>query len=66
MSTKKKATSKAVPTGTTESLFSDAGSRDEYLALVAELLEHDRRYYVDNDPSIADVEYDQKEKALRG
>lgn len=68
MSTKKKATSKAVPTGTgaTESLFSDAGSRDEYLALVAELLEHDRRYYVDNDPSIADVEYDQKKKRLEG
>ena len=75
MSAKKKGASKAA-TGTsasgvakdeakaTASLFGSDGNRDEYLALVAELLEHDRRYYVDNDPSIADFEYDQKKKQL--
>ena len=30
-----------------------------YLALVDELTEHDRRYYVDAAPTISDVEYDQ-------
>ena len=75
MSAKKKGASKAA-TGTSASgvekveakatagLFGSDGNRDEYLALVAELLEHDRRYYVDNDPSIADFEYDQKKKQL--
>lgn len=36
----------------------------EYLRLVAELLDHDRRYYVDNDPSITDHDYDQLRKRL--
>lgn len=35
-----------------------------YLALVHELLEHDRRYYVDNDPSITDHDYDLLRKRL--
>jgi DNA ligase (NAD+) len=39
-------------------------SSAEYQKLVAELLEHDRRYYVDNDPSITDYDYDQLRKAL--
>src|SRR5688572_17568782 len=38
---------------------------DEYLKLAREILEHDRRYYVDNDPSIADVEYDRLFRRLR-
>ena len=33
-------------------------SREEYLALVDELTEHSRRYYVDASPTISDVEYD--------
>lgn len=68
MSAKKKGVTKSGATeasgATTASLFGGEGNRDEYLALVAELLEHDRRYYVDNNPSIADVEYDQKKKRL--
>ncbi len=32
--------------------------REAYLALCQELAEHDRRYYVDAAPTIADVEYD--------
>lgn len=35
-----------------------------YLRRVQELLEHDRRYYVDNDPSITDHDYDQLRKQL--
>ncbi len=68
MSAKKKGATKSgateAPVVTTASLFGGEGNRDEYLALVTELLEHDRRYYVDNNPSIADVEYDQKKKRL--
>ncbi|HNF96373.1 MAG TPA: hypothetical protein PK493_03720, partial [Pseudomonadota bacterium] len=67
MSAKKKGPSKPSPAATVAavgSLFGDEGSREEYLSLVAELLEHDRRYYVDNNPSIADYEYDQKKKRL--
>ncbi len=33
-------------------------TREDYEALARELQEHDRRYYVDNDPTITDVEYD--------
>jgi len=33
-------------------------NRDDYEKLAREILEHDRRYYGDNNPSIADVEYD--------
>jgi DNA ligase (NAD+) len=68
VSAKKKGATKSgateAPVVTTASLFGGEGNRDEYLALVTELLEHDRRYYVDNNPSIADVEYDQKKKRL--
>jgi DNA ligase (NAD+) len=36
----------------------------EYLALVDELNEHDRRYYVDANPTISDVEYDKLHRQL--
>jgi len=36
----------------------------EYAELAAELLEHDRRYYVDSNPSITDFEYDLLRKEL--
>ncbi len=39
--------------------------KDEYLRLVDELTEHDRRYYVDAAPTISDVEYDRLTKRLR-
>ncbi len=42
-----------------------AGSKEEYLALVDELSEHDRRYYVDAAPTISDVEYDKLLVKLR-
>lgn len=38
--------------------------RTEYLALVDDLIEHDRRYYVDAAPTISDVEYDKLGKRL--
>jgi DNA ligase (NAD+) len=41
------------------------GDRDEYLKLVDELTEHDRRYYVEAAPTISDVEYDKLLKRLR-
>jgi len=34
-------------------------------ALCAELLEHQRRYYVENDPTVSDAEYDRLERELR-
>src|SRR3984885_12156043 len=37
----------------------------EYLALVDELTEHDRRYYVEANPTISDVEYDRLSQRLR-
>ncbi len=40
-------------------------SRQEYLDLVAELGEHDRLYYVDANPRIADQEYDRLYRRLR-
>lgn len=40
-------------------------SEQEYLALVDELLEHDRRYYVEANPTISDVEYDGLLRRLR-
>ncbi len=40
-------------------------SRADYLALVDELGEHDRRYYVDAAPTISDVEYDRLLLRLR-
>lgn len=42
-----------------------AGSKEEYLALVEELSEHDRRYYVEAAPTISDYEYDQLLAKLR-
>jgi DNA ligase (NAD+) len=40
-------------------------SKDDYLKLVDELTEHDRRYYVEATPTISDVEYDKLLKKLR-
>jgi DNA ligase (NAD+) len=42
-----------------------AQSREEYLGLVDELTEHDRRYYVEAAPTISDYEYDQQMTRLR-
>ncbi len=39
--------------------------RKAYLALVDELTDHDRRYYVEANPTISDVEYDQLNQRLR-
>jgi DNA ligase (NAD+) len=39
--------------------------RTEYLAIVDELTEHDRRYYVEANPTISDAEYDQLNRTLR-
>jgi DNA ligase (NAD+) len=39
--------------------------RDAYLALVDEITEHDRRYYVEGTPTISDVEYDRLMQRLR-
>ena len=41
------------------------GSKEDYLKLVEELSEHDRRYYVDAAPTISDVEYDKLLVKLR-
>ena len=38
---------------------------EDYLALAGEITEHDRRYYVDDDPVIADAEYDKLLRQLR-
>jgi DNA ligase (NAD+) len=38
--------------------------RAAYETLAREILEHDRRYYVDNAPIVADVEYDRLRKRL--
>src|SRR5262245_49239239 len=42
-----------------------SGDNTEYLKLVDELSEHDRRYYVDAAPTISDVEYDKLLVKLR-
>ncbi len=42
-----------------------ADTQKSYLALVDELAEHDRRYYVDAEPAISDVEYDKLMTKLR-
>ncbi len=39
-------------------------NREQYEALVREIQAHDRRYYVENSPTIADVEYDKLYKQL--
>ncbi|HEY0191250.1 MAG TPA: NAD-dependent DNA ligase LigA [Kofleriaceae bacterium] len=41
-----------------------ADPRTEYLALVDELTEHDRRYYVEANPTISDSEYDALNRTL--
>ncbi len=41
-----------------------ADLRSDYLALVDEIAEHDRRYYVDASPTISDLEYDKLYKKL--
>jgi DNA ligase (NAD+) len=40
-------------------------TRPEYENLAREILDHDKRYYVDADPTIADVEYDRLFQRLR-
>jgi DNA ligase (NAD+) len=40
-------------------------ARTEYLTLVDEMSEHDRRYYVDASPTISDAEYDRLNQRLR-
>jgi DNA ligase (NAD+) len=42
-----------------------SGDRARYAALVRELGEHDRRYYVELAPTISDVEYDRLYRELR-
>lgn len=44
---------------------SGSGEKEEYLALVEELSEHDRRYYVEAAPTISDLEYDRLLVKLR-
>jgi DNA ligase (NAD+) len=39
-------------------------TRDQYAALVDELAEHDRRYHVENTPTISDQEYDRRYRLL--
>lgn len=41
-----------------------ADTQQHYLALVDELTEHDRRYHVEANPTISDVEYDKLAKQL--
>src|SRR5213076_3549886 len=41
-----------------------ADSQERYHQVAREILEHDRRYYVDNDPIISDTEYDRLRKEL--
>jgi DNA ligase (NAD+) len=43
----------------------EATTHDDYLALVVDLTEHDRRYYVDASPTITDQEYDRRLRRLR-
>ncbi len=40
-------------------------TRAEYDKLCSELLDHDRRYYVDNSPSVSDREYDRLFESLK-
>jgi DNA ligase (NAD+) len=42
-----------------------AVTRAAYEELARKIQEHDRRYYVDNDPSVADAEYDKLYKELQ-
>lgn len=38
--------------------------RDEHEKLAAEILEHDRRYYIEDNPTISDADYDELRKRL--
>src|SRR5438128_405558 len=40
-------------------------ARAHYEELARALVEHDRRYYVENDPTVADAEYDRLLRELR-
>ncbi len=40
-------------------------TREQYERLAAEVAEHDRRYYVENDPTVSDREYDELYRRLR-
>lgn len=40
-------------------------SRDDYIALCTELVEHDRQYYVLDHPTISDYSYDMKMRKLQ-
>lgn len=42
----------------------NVSTQAEYAHLIHEIAEHDRRYYVDNDPLVADYEYDQLRKEM--
>jgi DNA ligase (NAD+) len=42
-----------------------SAERERYRALVAELIEHDRRYYIESAPTIADADYDRLYHQLR-
>jgi len=53
------------PTPTPSPAAPATNDNAEYLKLVEELSEHDRRYYVDANPTISDVEYDRMLVKLR-
>ncbi|HCW93269.1 MAG TPA: DNA ligase, partial [Flexistipes sinusarabici] len=44
--------------------MSEIKTYEEYIQLVEEIIEHDKRYYVFNNPVISDYEYDQLYKKL--
>lgn len=56
-------TTSADPSAATERRFV-VSTQQDYERLVTTIAEHDRRYYVDNDPIIADYEYDLLHKEL--
>jgi DNA ligase (NAD+) len=43
----------------------DKAARDRHAALAAEVREHDRRYFVEDDPVVSDAEYDALVEELR-
>ncbi len=45
--------------------MTDLASQQRYLQLVADLNEHDRRYYIDMNPAISDQEYDRRYQELK-
>lgn len=44
--------------------MSQPSTQSDYEQIAREILEHDRRYYVDNDPIVSDAEYDRLRKDL--